>query len=435
MSQMSNQAEFDPTAERLRTALRETAEVVRPETLRPLRVPLPRAGRGHRWLAPLTAAAGVVALVAAAVLVGTGGREATGPAQVSGAGGRAPSSTAAPFAPPAIPEGGRGKAAAPRFLVAVGGRDRLLTVLDSRTGGRVALAPPPNGLEFTLVAAAAKVRTFVVAARAPASRRVLFHRLRLSERGRIVELSRIPRATLDTADTSGRFDDMAVSPDGGLIAYATHAAGPAREPVEGAAAVVARLELIPVGGGKHRTWTTSRLGRIGSLSWSDAGPMFVWHLVDRAPRSLGVVSVRDEIRTLDAAGAASGADGSAGSGADGGAGGGAGGGLGASTLLFSRPNGIQAAVSMPRGRVLTVMGKRLALYSATGRLIRESAGEIAGRSVSHLVRAGSAGSGAPVLAIAAGPRAPGYGWVDPGSLTLTPASTTALPDAAADIAW
>jgi len=86
---------MNATGQRLRAAMRDTADEITPDTIPPLRLPpghpgrsgLARAGGAPRWrwLAPLGAAAAVVAVVAGALAL-AGGPPRPGPGQAAGSG-------------------------------------------------------------------------------------------------------------------------------------------------------------------------------------------------------------------------------------------------------------------------------------------------------------------------------------------------------------
>lgn len=167
----------------------------------------------------------------------------------------------------------------PRFVVGVAESGAALVVRDVRTGADVGLrVAAPKGRRFHRVAAV-KDGSFVVASYA--DRKVSFHRLHLEADGRPRDLQNIPKAAVPGVSTA--WSDLAVSPDGGRIAYVTY---------RGARG---RVDVVSAGTGAHKVWTTKSPGRVGSLAWSGATLSFVW-----SPVSSG----GHQVRTLDTSGPA-----------------------------------------------------------------------------------------------------------------------------------
>lgn len=218
---------------------------------------------------------------------------------------------------------------APRFVVGVAADGSALTVRNAADGAEAGLpVAPPQGRRFTRVASGPDGAYIVASA---ADGEVAFQRLRLDDAGRPAELAALPEAVVpgDSADWS----DLAVAPGGDRLAYVTY------EGTRG------RVDVLTLATGARKTWTSSRNGRIDSLSWSGDTLSFVWE-----PAGGG----RTQVRTIDTRGAA--------------------GDLAGSEAVLDLPSGADAALLRPDGATIVtgiVQDGRLAVqeYSAaTGEL-------------------------------------------------------------------
>ncbi|WP_235206327.1 TolB family protein [Actinomadura welshii] len=162
----------------------------------------------------------------------------------------------------------------PAVVVGITAPGTALLVRDVRTGANVGLpVAAPEGRRFHRVAAV-KDGSYIVASYG--GRSVTFQRLQLGDDGRPKSLTDIPKVSVPGASTA--WSELAVSPDGGRIAYVTY---------KGARG---RVDVVSTTGGAHKAWTTKLRARIGSLSWSGSTLSFVW-------TSAG--SPRHQVRTLD----------------------------------------------------------------------------------------------------------------------------------------
>jgi len=264
--------------DRIRAATRARVELVRdirplevPERLprRGLRVPRPRRLTG--WLAPVTAAAVVVALAVALVSVRMVRNDAglLGPATVPAASG----------------------VAFPRYYVWVstglsGAPPTVATVADSRTGAVLATVRPPAHRVFAGVTGAADDRTFVLDT-VPAggfneNSTHVWYRLRIAAGAGHPALTRLPIAG---PPASAQIQGLALSPDGRTLAVLFQPLVPdasASSPASAAGAAPAppvMLRTYSLATGRAlRTWTTPAprgLARIvpnpdntAALSWA-----------------------------------------------------------------------------------------------------------------------------------------------------------------------
>ncbi|MBC6468066.1 hypothetical protein [Actinomadura alba] len=148
---------------------------------------------------------------------------------------------------------------APRFVVAVRSPGTAVVVHNLRTGKIVdETMPPPKGRWYHQVAAAPD-GTFIVSSFG--GQRVGFHRLRLAADGHATEFTTLPRAI---SGVSAAWSDMAVNADGDRIGYVTYRG------------TRPRVDVLSLGSGAHRSWTTSSRGRLGGLSWAGDTLSFVW---------------------------------------------------------------------------------------------------------------------------------------------------------------
>jgi hypothetical protein len=202
--------------DRVRAATRARTALVR--DIRPLELPADLPGHSRRtrparrwlnWGAPLAAAALVTALALVLVLL----RQAPGPRS----GSVAPTS-AAPVA-----------ASVPRYYVALvahrettvdpGGTasssvQQQAVVADDRTGRALATVPPPAGLNFAGVTAAADDRTFVLSGYDMATRQTTWYLLRFTPGAPDpAKLEKLPIGPL-----ASQINGLALSPDGRELA-------------------------------------------------------------------------------------------------------------------------------------------------------------------------------------------------------------------------
>lgn len=279
---------MNATEDRLRAAGRAVAVTVPPDSVPSLRLPAPaapdadlrgltRGGPGRRrpgWLAPLAAAAAVVAAIALSVAVARG--------QFSGAPAGA---AAAPLGTPAYYV----TLAAPAGAASVGA---AAVVRRTATGEAVVrVAAPGSGVRFTMVAAAPDDRTFVLGSqpttvntsspsppggsfsppggssqvRPQPPGTTAFYLLRVEPARRQARLSQL-RVPLATERVSG----LALSPDGTKLAVATTPPGQMK------------ITVSALATGASRTWT-GRWDRsvpapaFNSLYWTNPGTLaFVW---------------------------------------------------------------------------------------------------------------------------------------------------------------
>jgi hypothetical protein len=108
--------------------------------------------------------------------------------------------------------------------------------------------------------AAAGPNSYVVSA--SARNGTAFYRLRPAPDGKPGALTPLPRVRVP--GTSTVWSDLAISQDGGTIAYVSYQG---RKPA---------IDTVSLATGTRRTWTTSNSGRIGALSWAGQTLSFVW---------------------------------------------------------------------------------------------------------------------------------------------------------------
>jgi hypothetical protein len=240
--------------ERLRAATQAAAGTVAPGSAPPLHLPSqpgrrpgtrPQAPRGGwpRWVAPLAAAASVIAVVAASLVITSGSQHREPPA-------RAGHGRITPLA------------SVPPYFVSIAGRKPGIGIQKQRavvrgtaTGNVLAAISPPRPYQtFTAVTAAADDRTFVLAAgkwsvkRMPGGGKVIqagpakFFRLRLGPGGRAAGLTALPVAALP-----GQLAGIALSPDGSKLAVAFNRRA-------GDRVVDPAIRVITLAGGSARTW-------------------------------------------------------------------------------------------------------------------------------------------------------------------------------------
>ena len=266
-----------PIEELLRAELKRVTEQVKPEQLRPLRVP----ARPHGWrvrLLPVAAGVAVVAIVAVAVLLAglTAGPRPAAPAPVTGA--------------------------MPRYYVTVTrSAAGLLAVVresaDARVTGTVNVPSGTDAADWS-VTAAADDRSFVIAA--DLSRTAIagtaefrFFRLLVSPDGRPGTPTELPAVPANAPLLTG----MALSPDGTLLALSLEYDGPTADfrPYGG-------VEVINLKTGGTRTWLAPGDTTYwpGAPSWAGGDRMITftwWHSPSRRSGAAVIVGVRE----LDAA--------------------------------------------------------------------------------------------------------------------------------------
>lgn len=148
----------------------------------------------------------------------------------------------------------------PRHVVAVRRSGAAVVVRDLLTGHDVGVSvSAPQGRRFHQVAAAGN-GSYIVSGYAAG--RVTFNRLVLDSAGRPQDLA--PIAGLELRGVSTTRSDLAVSADGGRIAYVTYRGGKGR------------VDVVTVGTRQRRGWTTRSSGTISSLSWAGDTLSFVW---------------------------------------------------------------------------------------------------------------------------------------------------------------
>jgi hypothetical protein len=250
--------------QRLREALRELADEVPASRVPPLRLPSRRtgggragngAGRPHllpsRWLAPLAAAASVLAV-------------ATGVAAVAGqfrhAGAAPGASTPAPGAVPPyyIALTAKGSPSAGQVIDA--------GIYATATGTMLAQVTAPGRTRtFVAVSAAANNLTFAVAAedyRLRGLPAVTFYLVRFDPASQSAQLRALSRLRVPAGASFGGF---ALSPDGYRLAtvFESH---------HGAHGPTAVLRTLAISTGAVRTWTSSR----GTVAAGTASPSLSW---------------------------------------------------------------------------------------------------------------------------------------------------------------
>jgi hypothetical protein len=283
---------MNTTEDRLRTAIRETAAEIAASSTLPLSLPEParRVPRPHlrlrggqhpsgwrRAVAPVAAAASVIAVVAASlVLTSSGGSPGQGP----GTAAETPAARAAALA--SVP---------PYYVALTGypGMQQHAVVRASATGAVLATITPPKPYgTFSWVNGAADDRTFVLATqrwwritpgkaglaaeKRDSETRVRFFRLQLGPAGRVSRLTAIP--SLPSGPRVAQLAGIALSPDGSNLAVALHGSGPSdaqRDP---------QIMAINLATGSQRTWVWPGTGWVGNfkplgepLSWTADGRM------------------------------------------------------------------------------------------------------------------------------------------------------------------
>ncbi len=264
--------------DQLRDALRELADDVPSGTVPPLRLPPGRTRPGgasqgggprrlppSRWLAPLAAAASVLAIAAGVAAVADHGRQPGGPPL--GAAAAAPG-TVPPYYV-ALTE-----SSSPRD-----GRRYSAGIYETSTGALVtSVAAPGPDRTFVGVSAAADDLTFAVAAEDyPAGGRpaMKFYLVRFDPADRTARLSGLATPRVPAGAS---FDAFALSPNARRLAVAF-------EPHGNAPGLTGEIRILNISTGAVRTWVSSQGAVAGntadssSLSWADdnATLAFNWH--------------------------------------------------------------------------------------------------------------------------------------------------------------
>ena len=289
---MITQDEPARTAERLRDALTAAADIMAECDAAAIITPVPqRPGRPRRaraWLIPLTAAACVVAIIAASVLL-TNNVARTG-------------NSTRP-----VPAAGLGTAP-PLFYVTteVGARQIQLQVRRTSDGAITAVVPLPAGWLLTGgVSATADDRTFFAAAfttkKCFAAHETRFFRFAVNDQGRAGRLTVVGPAV------AGIVGPIAVSPDGSRIAFnAANGSfvGPGGSCAGGTAGGAA-VSVINLASGKIRTWQITGMPPTpagtgvtpGAVSWLADGRTlavsYVWPASASGPQLSVAVAALD----------------------------------------------------------------------------------------------------------------------------------------------
>jgi hypothetical protein len=253
--------------DRLRRDLQEIAERIDAGSVRQLRVPERRRAPGMvRWLAPVTAMAAVVGVIAGVHLA------------------------AAPGQPPALPGTGAEPAGSmPPYYVTVfqaytGPQQTITTtavVHDSATGASLATVGVPTlssdqGVTTPTVTAAAGDRTFVITETdtsvpsgqaadgnvPPAEVRNVarFYLLRVAAGGRSAELSQLPLSLPESLSV----DEVALSPDGSMLALALQDCSSGS-----GACLYNAIRVVGLATGATTDWTTDQPdAAVQDLSWA-----------------------------------------------------------------------------------------------------------------------------------------------------------------------
>jgi hypothetical protein len=296
--------------DRVRWALRETAEDISPADVPLLRLP-DGAGRGSAahgrlahgwrgwppWLTPLAAAAAVAAVLGATLIL-TGAPARPGPHRT--------------WQDALL-------ARAPRYYIALTdtgprhGWPRQAQVRATRTGRLVATraAPRPDNA-FLMVAAAAGVGRYVLAAQRmalehrkvasiagpPVSTKTVavqvpagpiqFYQLRISSSGQVSALSPLPVPALP-ADAN--IYGLALTPDGRKLAVATRTGGPRPGP---------EIQVDTLATGAQRVWTWPGAQPIEE-SLGGTGSALSWAADDRTLAFQRLIDGRYKVRLLDTA--------------------------------------------------------------------------------------------------------------------------------------
>ena len=240
-----------PLQNKLRAALRETADEI-PAQAPPLRLsPHPRASRNatwRAWAAPLAAAALVVATVAASLAVAGSLKH-----QPAAAGPQAgPDGVPAYYV--ALTTTAKPQSDLENMLDSASQTDSAAELRSTRTGAVLArITPPKPYVSFTGVTAAADDRTFVLSAQGPEhypvppfpAQRLFLLRIDPAARaGARMTLTALPAADVPAGD---EITNMALSPDG------THLAAETARSLVGES----KLNVFDLATGTERSWSVS----------------------------------------------------------------------------------------------------------------------------------------------------------------------------------
>jgi hypothetical protein len=261
-----------PLQDKLRAALRETADEI-PAQAPPLRLsPHPRASRNagrnagrnatwRAWAAPLTAAALVVATVAASLVVAGSLKHQPAAAGPQAGPDRIPAYYVA-LTTTAKPQSDLGN-----MLVTSALTDSAAELRSTRTGAVLArITPPKPYVSFTGVTAAADDRTFVLSAQGPVhpmppfpAQRFFLLRIDPAARaGARMTLTALPAADVPAGD---EIINMALSPDG------THLAAETARSLVGES----KLNVFDLATATERSWSVSTCSRCvssgGGMLW------------------------------------------------------------------------------------------------------------------------------------------------------------------------
>ena len=262
-----------PFEQLLRAELKRVTDQVKPEQLRPLRVPARRHGWRGRLL-PAAAAVAVVAIVAVVALLAgmTAGPRPAAPAPVTGA--------------------------MPRYYVTVtrSAAGLAAVVRESADGTVTGTVQVPSLTDAAAwsVTAAADDRSFVIAAglgrtAIAGTAEFRFFRLLISPDGQRGQLIELPVVLANAPLLTG----MALSPDGTLLALSLEYDGPAAgfRPYGG-------VEVINLQTGGTRTWLARGDTAYwpGAPSWAGGDRMITvtwWHSPSQQPGAAVIVGVRE----------------------------------------------------------------------------------------------------------------------------------------------
>ena len=301
--------------DRVRAATRAAAETVAPDSVPPLRLPADRAFRSSfassfrsrlrsrpssgfrsgfrarsgsfasgwgRWLAPMAAAAAVVAVAVAMVTVGRTLDHSSGSPGTSASSPPGPVQTGPPVSSYVA------SGSVPQYYVSIESRGNpnfnpsYAVVRATATGAALGTYTPAAGQTVMAVTGAADDRTFMVdvqpfvSANSNANQSFeprAFYELRLSPGGGVQSVNRLPFSVPGGELMTG----FALSPDGSKLAVAVQPDNNQREPD------LTEVKVITLATGAVRTWTANGTIGIGpddarSLSWTaDEGTLaFTW---------------------------------------------------------------------------------------------------------------------------------------------------------------
>ena len=271
--------------DRIRAATRAAADTVAPDSVPPLRLSSDGPFRSRdgsrsfasvwgRWLAPMAAAAAVVAVAVAMVTVGRTVDHSPGGTEPGPAARPGPVKTGPPISSYVA------SGVIPRYYVSIETRNNQVfgpsyaVVRTTATGAALARVPLPAGQTVMAVSAAADDRTFMLDTQPwtnpdnnpnynQSFEARTFRELHLSSSGRILSVS-----TLSSSVPGGQLmTGFALSPDGSKLAIAVQPDTNKRAPD------LTVVKVIALATGAARTWTAN--GTIGtgpddarSLSWT-----------------------------------------------------------------------------------------------------------------------------------------------------------------------